>query len=115
MSNEGFSNDSSWKAFKLTLKFIWWCIKALVAVIGFVFVAYKWYKNRKLKRAEERRLRAEEEARVARARAEEAREEVEKAESTIAETQRIVERKIDETQQELKNRANEERPDEKAL
>lgn len=107
MSNEGFSNDSSWKAFKLTLKFIWWCIKALIAVIGFVFVIYKWYKNRKLEKAEEKRLRAEQEAAAARARVEEARAEAAQAETTVTEAQQIVEQKIEETEEELKEKITE--------
>ena len=105
MSNEGFSNDSSWKAFKLTLKFIWWCIKALIAVIGFVFV--KWYKNRKLEKAEEKRLRAEQEAAAARARVEEARAEAAQAETAVTEAQQIVEQKIGETEEELKEKITE--------
>lgn len=46
-STTTFSNDTAWKAFKYSVKFVWWCIKALFKVIGFLFIGYKKYKARK--------------------------------------------------------------------
>lgn len=100
MSNQGFSNDSSWKAFKISLKLIWWCIKGLIAVLGFVFVAYKWYRNRKLEKAEEKRRQAE-------AMAAEAREKAERTDTAMAETRKIVEQEIDQTKEDLMEKVTE--------
>ena len=44
-STTTFSNDTAWKAFKYSVKFVWWCIKAMFKVIGFLFIGYKKYKD----------------------------------------------------------------------
>ena len=46
-STTTFSNDTAWKAFKYSVKFVWWSIKALFKVIGFLFIEYKEHKARK--------------------------------------------------------------------
>ena len=53
-STTTFSNDTAWKAFKYSVKFVWWCIKALFKVIGFLFIGYKKYKQHKARKAAER-------------------------------------------------------------
>ena len=56
MSNNStttFSNDGAWKAFKYSVLFIWWCIKALFKVIGFLFIGYKKYKKHTARKAAE--------------------------------------------------------------
>lgn len=61
MSNNStttFSNDGAWKAFKYSVLFIWWCIKALFKVIGFLFIGYKKYKEHKARKAAERAAEA---------------------------------------------------------
>ena len=61
MSNNStttFSNDGAWKAFKYSVLFIWWCIKALFKVIGFLFIGYKKYKEYKARKAAERAAEA---------------------------------------------------------
>lgn len=61
MSNNStttFSNDTAWKAFKYSVKFVWWCIKALFKVIGFLFIGYKKYKEHKARKAAERAAEA---------------------------------------------------------
>lgn len=61
MSNNStttFSNDGAWKAFKYSVKFVWWCIKALFKVIGFLFIGYKKYKEHKARKAAERAAEA---------------------------------------------------------
>ena len=50
-STTTFSNDTAWKAFKYSVKFVWWCIKALFKVIGFLFIGYKKYKEHKARKA----------------------------------------------------------------
>lgn len=61
MSNNStttFSNDGAWKAFKYSVLFIWWCIKAMFKVIGFLFIGYKKYKEYKARKAAERAAEA---------------------------------------------------------
>ena len=61
MSNNStttFSNDGAWKAFKYSVLFIWWCIKAMFKVIGFLFIGYKKYKEYKARKADERAAEA---------------------------------------------------------
>ena len=61
MSNNStttFSNDGAWKGFKYSVLFIWWCIKALFKVIGFLFIGYKKYKEYKARKAAERAAEA---------------------------------------------------------
>lgn len=61
MSNNStttFSNDGAWKAFKYSVLFIWWCIKAMFKVIGFLFIGYKKYKEHKARKAAERAAEA---------------------------------------------------------
>ena len=61
MSNNStttFSNDTAWKAFKYSVKFVWWCIKAMFKVIGFLFIGYKKYKEHKARKAAERAAEA---------------------------------------------------------
>lgn len=57
-STTTFSNDTAWKAFKYSVKFVWWCIKALFKVIGFLFIGYKKYKEHKARKAAERAAEA---------------------------------------------------------
>ncbi|MEI3529063.1 MAG: hypothetical protein V8Q28_04610 [Alistipes sp.] len=57
-STTTFSNDTAWKAFKYSVKFVWWCIKALFKVIGFLFIGYKKYKEYKARKAAERAAEA---------------------------------------------------------
>lgn len=57
-STTTFSNDTAWKAFKYSVKFVWWCIKALFKVIGFLFIGYKKYKEHKTRKAAERAAEA---------------------------------------------------------
>ena len=57
-STTNFSNDTAWKAFKYSVKFVWWCIKALFKVIGFLFIGYKKYKEHKARKAAERAAEA---------------------------------------------------------
>lgn len=59
MSNSTtFSNDTAWKAFKYSVKFVWWCIKAMFKVLGFLFIGYKKYKEHKARKAAERAAEA---------------------------------------------------------
>ena len=57
-STTTFSNDTAWKAFKYSVKFVWWCIKAMFKVIGFLFIGYKKYKEHKARKAAERAAEA---------------------------------------------------------
>lgn len=57
-STTTFSNDTAWKAFKYSVKFVWWCIKAMFKVIGFLFIGYKKYKEYKARKAAERAAEA---------------------------------------------------------
>ena len=57
-STTTFSNDTAWKAFKYSVQFVWWCIKALFKVIGFLFIGYKKYKEHKARKAAERAAEA---------------------------------------------------------
>ena len=57
-STTTFSNDTAWKAFKYSVKFVWWCIKALFKVIGFLFIGYKKYKEHRARKAAERAAEA---------------------------------------------------------
>lgn len=57
-STTTFSNDTAWKAFKYSVKFVWWCIKAMFKVIGFLFIGYKKYKEHKARKTAERAAEA---------------------------------------------------------
>ncbi len=57
-NNQGFSNDGAWKAFLLSIKIVWWGIKAIFKAICMIFTGYQTYKAYKARKAAERAERA---------------------------------------------------------
>ncbi len=53
-NNTAFSNDTAWKAVVLSVKIVWWGIKAVFKAICMIFTGYQTYKAYKARKAAER-------------------------------------------------------------